>query len=200
MADRRRRLRLTEVALTTPSQGEPAALPTLAAAEREFMLGAGRRSWPAVQRRLGERAWPLAVELARAGILAVRCAVTEDMRLGSPNGWQLLDRGAQLALEHGSVAAARLAQVEQRRADLIARLAGARTADDPVLGISAVAVESLLHALRHETGPVRRLVLCAAAADLLDGVTHDGPGRSPSPTSPTARSAMTPSRCSPTRE
>lgn len=173
--DRRRRLRLTAVALTVADHVDVPDAPGPAGADSSFVLGAGRRTWAAVQRRFGDRAWPIAVEWARAGLVAVCCAVTEDMRLGPPTGWHLLDSGARLALQQASAVAVRREQIDQRRAELLTRLAAACTADDPALGISAPAAASLLQALRHETGHVRRLVLLAATADLLDGVTHDGP-------------------------
>ncbi|MCF6509186.1 DUF2399 domain-containing protein [Blastococcus sp. MG754426] len=173
--DRRRRLRLTAVALTAADDVDAPAAPDPAGADASFVLGAARRTWAAVQRRFGARAWPLAEECARAGLVAVCCTVTEDMRLGAPTGWHLLDRGARLAQARASAVTARREQIEQRRDDLLTRLVAAHTDGDPVLGISSAAAASLVHALRHETGRVRRLVLLAAATDLLDGVTHDGP-------------------------
>ncbi|MCF6733693.1 DUF2399 domain-containing protein [Blastococcus sp. KM273129] len=173
--DRRRRLRLTAVALTATTHADVPAAPDPAGADASFVLGAARRTWAAVQRKFGERAWPVTEAWARAGLVAVCCTVTEDMRLGAPTGWHLLDRGARLAQARASAVTTRRDQMEQRRDDLLTRLVTAHTDGDLALGVSAEAAASLVHALRHETGRVRRLVLLAATTDLLDGVTHDGP-------------------------
>jgi hypothetical protein len=150
-------------------------VPTLADPEWTFALGAARRAWPAVQRRLGERAWPMALTLAGAGMLAVRCTVGEDLRLGPPTGWHLLDLGARLAVRRAATVAAQRAGDEEHREDLLTLLSSAITTGDPPLPLSGAAAASLLRALREESGAARGPVLRAAAADLLEGVTHDGP-------------------------
>jgi hypothetical protein len=191
--DRRRRLRLREVALVAapviPSEDPDQLGPAPAGAEYEpdlavlglaepdlaFVLSVGKRSWTAVETRLRDRAWPVALALARAGMLSVRCDVTEALTLGSPLGWVLTERGALLGAQRAArVLVARGAQ-DARRQQVLKRLAAASSAEDPPLPVTADALRSLLAALEGGTGSARVPVLLAAAEDLLDRVRHDGP-------------------------
>jgi hypothetical protein len=193
--DRRRRLRLDEVALC-PSEDAascPPALPEALLPHRRFVLGAARRSWSAVSQRLGADAWDLGVELVRAGIVTVVCKASETLELEAPQHWQLTEVGADLAaefdrerVEHRDATDSELgrvvAELEQAQRELVefsADATGEDTAADATglagLGLSGAALDTLLDALRASQPGSTRDVLLAVSRDLLGGVQHDSP-------------------------
>lgn len=156
----RRGLRKTDRVELVPL-GAPTVV-DLQAAEERWLLDAGQRRWAGVRSRYGDQAWTRAVELARAGIVRLRCAVDDRMALGEPQGWVLaeewearrVDTAALRALEREQLcqrAATAAAAVESRSPELASALRAA-TATNP-------------------TTPV----LVYAAEDLVEGVVHAGP-------------------------
>jgi hypothetical protein len=139
----------------------PVAL-KLDASEERWLLGAAKRRWAGICSRYGEQAWARSVELARAGIVHLHCAVDERMALGEPLGWTLT------------------AQWQTRRADAAQTRQRDREQLDQRVHAAACAVgercPELAAALRASmptsaTTPV----LVFAAEDLLEGVVHAGP-------------------------
>lgn len=63
-----------------------------------WVLSAGRRQWSSVQKRFGDRAPLIALDLVRAGGVVLRCEVDRDaVALGSPQGWTLSNAWAEQA-------------------------------------------------------------------------------------------------------
>jgi hypothetical protein len=193
--DRRRRLRLDEVALrpAEDAASRSGALPAAAVAYRRFVLGAARRNWSAISQRLGADAWELSLDLVRAGVVTVVCKAGETLELGSPQRWHLTESGADLAaaftrelVEHldatDSELARIVAELERAQSDLMVSATAASgdetTADAcglVALGLSEAAVGTLIEALRAGQPGSTRDVLLAVSRDLLSGVQHDSP-------------------------
>lgn len=164
--DRRGFIKATQVVLTaaddTPRHTDPQQPPTgVEAGEWRWALGATRRSWSRVADRFGSRAWPLAVCLARAGVIVVDCAA-EDLRLGPPLRWRLTDTGLAARRTRSTAHAVHITGWEKR-----ADAAGALVAD-----LDSGLADALSAARGHET---RLPVLVYAAEDLAAGISHDGP-------------------------
>jgi hypothetical protein len=178
--DRRRRLRLTQVALVPDDVPDaPAASRALEGllsdAARAFVLGARTRRWPTVVDRFQDWAWPTAVALARTGIVVMRCQVT-DRRLGEPVGWTLTLSGSALARERARQTATSNRERDERRQQAVADLATLLDADEPAsLPAPRAAIAALHAALRDGSGQARLPVLAAAAADLAAGIRSNGP-------------------------
>lgn len=183
--DRRRRQRLTEVILTTtqaPTHNIAGHLTTelgLSPGERSFVLGAQSRSWPAIQRKLGEHARSVIFDLVRCGAIYLKCSVTEDLGLGPPTAWYLTEAGTATAAQRSAAADSARADLDRRRNSVLARLMALTNASSDqgmnTAEVSRDAVEALAAALESAHGPARFPVLIAAAEDLLDGVKHGSP-------------------------
>jgi hypothetical protein len=88
--DRKGRVRVREADLVAEQPAEtflpPAGLTT---AELAWALRTGSsRRWQTIQDKFGERAWPVTLDLIRAGGVIVRCDVT-DTRSYQPRSWHL---------------------------------------------------------------------------------------------------------------
>ena len=147
-----------------------------------FVLGASSRSWASIRRRFGERAFQLASELAKAGVVTLRCPVTDELTLGTPRGWRITPTAAILAADRSRRTAAtqqELVAAIRSALDALAALAGNMDAGPGRAGLDASHIASLREALTgaQEGGasPVRARVLVAAAVDLADGVVHANP-------------------------
>jgi hypothetical protein len=189
--DRRRRLRLDEVALrpAEDAASRSGALPAAMLAYRRFVLGAARRNWSAISQRLGADAWELSLDLVRAGVITLVCKADEALELGSPQRWHLTEAGADLAAdltrelaEHRDATDDELARIvaglEQAKSGLMASATADETTADAGLaglGLSEAAVGTLSEALRAGQPGSTRDVLVAVARDLLGGVQHDSP-------------------------
>jgi hypothetical protein len=88
--DRKGRIRVKEADLVTTRPVEAFVPPTgLSTTELGWILETVlSRRWQTVQNKLGERAWPLAIELIRAGGVVIRCSVT-DVRTYEPRSLRL---------------------------------------------------------------------------------------------------------------
>lgn len=180
--DRRRHLRLDEVALCAPGAPAVAVVPVAASVHRRFVLGAGRRAWSAVSQRVGAGAWDLALELVRAGVVTIVCKAGDELQLGLPLRWHLTEAGADLAdalagelAQHRDVNDRELARVvaelEATQADLPAYAADGADGGS----LSGAAVGTLLDALRRCAAGSTQEVLLAVSRDVLGGVRHDSP-------------------------
>jgi hypothetical protein len=180
--DRRGRLRLDEVDLSAQQQFD-CSTADLAMLDRPgditFVLGASSRSWTSIRRRFGERALQLASELAKAGVVTLRCAVTDELKLGTPRGWRITPTAAILAADRSQRTAAtqqELVAAIRSALDALAALGGNMDAGPGRAGLDASHIASLREALtRAQEGgisPVRARVFVAAAVDLADGVVH----------------------------
>jgi hypothetical protein len=191
--DRRRRLRLDEVALCAEEvavAGAP-ALPAALTPYRRFVFGASRRTWSAVSDRLGANASDLGLDLVRAGIVTVVCKADEALQLGALLRWHLTEAGAGLAAayarevaEHRDATASELArsvaELQQAQHDLANAAPGPADEQTDAAGlgeltVSAGAVGSLLDALRASQPGSTRAALLAVTRDLLGGVRHESP-------------------------
>lgn len=158
--DRRQRLKPTRVDLA-PADAATPGRSEIAMADRHWLLGAERRAWPTVASRFGADAWNTACDLARAGLVEIRCHVAGSA-LGDPVGLLLTEQG--LADRHAR-RSSRAETVEELKARAVAA-AGAVDGLDP----------GLADALRRARGTDARLpVLVFAAEDLAGGRVHDGP-------------------------
>lgn len=150
--------------------------------DRRFVLEGAHRSWSAIQGRYGERAWPLALELARAGAIVIRCRITRDMALGRPLRWYRTPAAAHAAEGETTARSARRTQLRTQLHQALEALpthAGPSgpAESDSVRGLTDHDVESVLLALRHELdrptpAPKRTRILIALAQDLCDGTVH----------------------------
>ncbi len=148
-----------------------------------FVLGAQRRSWPAIQQKFGDQAASIAFDLVRCGAVYLKCAVTEELSLGPPEGWYLTETGTASAARRAAAADSARADLDRRRHAVLTRLMVLldSTADPPQdqdtnpAGVSRDAVESLAAALEGTHGPAKLPVLIAAAEDLMDGIKHGSP-------------------------
>lgn len=193
--DRRRRLRLEEVALCPSERAawRADALPAALLPHRRFVLGAARRNWSAISQRLGADAWDVALDLVRAGVVTMVCRAGEALELGAPQRWQLTEAGADLAteftrelVEHRDATDSELARIvaelEGAQSDLMAPATDAADREPTVdacglagLGLSGAAVGTLIDALLTGRPGSTRDVLLAVSRDLLGGVQHDSP-------------------------
>lgn len=137
-------------------------LPDVADPDRTWATSVPSRRWDTVRSRLGDRAWDTAVALARAGVLTVHVEV-DGVRVGTPRRVELTPPWADAARQarEGRTAAAASLRDDARA------LAGQVRPLDPGLA------DALDAARGHE--PASAPVLVAAARDLLEGVSHDGP-------------------------
>lgn len=139
----------------------PVAL-TLDVSEERWLLGAAGRRWVSIRSRYGEQAWARSVELARAGIIQLSCAVDERMALGEPLGWTLTTEWQTRRTDAAQTRQLDRQQLEQR-AHAAACAVGERCPE-------------LAEALRASMpNSATTLVLVVAAEDLLEGVVHAGP-------------------------
>jgi hypothetical protein len=141
--------------------GEPAE-PLLDDSEWRWLLVAGQRRWAGVTSRYGDQAWARAVELARGGVVRLRCGVDERMGVGQPQGWVLTERWEARRAEAASL----------RELDRDAMSSRARAAAAAVAGRSPELAAALQAAA---PGNPTTAVLVFAAEDLVDGVVHAGP-------------------------
>ncbi len=156
--DRRGRQKLEEVELISD---DPLDDNGMDEADRRFLLSTHRRSWETVASRYGDQTWAKAVQFARQGAIAIRCAVDQDLTLGQPIAWRLTDQWADLRTRQEGEDDARKSQW-RLRAESTASL------------VEALSPE-LAQALR-ATQPSQKLqVLVFAAEDLLNGMVHTGP-------------------------
>lgn len=125
-----------------------------------FIYGADTRRWATVADRLGEQAWPLAIELARAGIVELRCSVN-TLQLGEPQRWKLTPAHQQLRADRAADRSGRAAHWFERATAVAGELAA----------ISPELSARLTRPVWTSTLPV----MVAAAEDLVAGVKHDGP-------------------------
>jgi hypothetical protein len=158
--NRRRQRKTDRVELVAAAAPVPLVID---ASEQRWLLGAGERKWSGITSRYRERAWQRAVELARGGVVRVRCDVDELMAVAQPPlGWVLTDDWE--ARRKNAVQTRELS-----RQELVARA-----------GVAAHAVQErcpeLAEALRSaSSGSSTTAVLVFAAEDLVDGVVHAGP-------------------------
>lgn len=154
---RRRKVQRVDLVATT-EDGTPEA--AIAAAGETLVLGADSRRWDTVEGELGEDAWPVTLQLVRAGVVRLRCSV-EDLRLEKPQRWELTEQWRQRRQDRAD-----------QRADLVhdwtVRAAAAAEEVEPLC------VE-FADALRDRQFTATLPVLVAAAEDLVAGVVHDGP-------------------------
>lgn len=87
--DRKGRIRVAEVDLVAGASVEAFLPPaTLTSRELAWVLETGStRRWSTVEAKLGDRAWPVSVDLIRAGGVVVRCRV--DVLAYHPHSWRL---------------------------------------------------------------------------------------------------------------
>jgi hypothetical protein len=157
--DRRGQRKTDRVELV--AAGAPATV-ELSPSEERWLLDAGQRRWAGVRRRYGDQAWNRAVELTRAGVVRLRCAVDERFALAEPQGWALTEEWQRRRDDEG-----RLRTLD--REQLIERAAAAAQAVDS-------RCPELAGALRAAApGNPTTLVLVYAAEDLVEGVVHAGP-------------------------
>ncbi len=150
--------------------------------DRRFVLEGAHRSWAAIQGRYGERAWPLALELARAGAIVIRCRITRDMALGRPLRWYRTQAAAHAAEGETTARSARRTRLRAQSQHALEALAAhggppGPAESDAVRGLTDHDFESVLLALRHELdcptpAPKRTRILIAVAQDLCDGIVH----------------------------
>lgn len=158
--DRKQRLKPTRVDVTAADTASHGSV-NIAVADLHWLLGRERRSWPTVTSRFGGAAWDTSCDLARAGLVEIRCQVA-GAALGDPVALLLTERGLA---ERNARHTARAETYEQLRA----RADAAATAVDDV-------DPGLAHALRRSRATDTRLpVLVFAAEDLVAGRVHDGP-------------------------
>lgn len=156
--DRRGREKLEEVELIPR---KPRSDWTIEGADKRFLLGAGHRSWETITSRYGEDAWTTAIQFAHAGAVRIRCAVQEDLSLGTPLGWVLTDKWAGVRKRELERKSSRSSIWRQRAAD------AARSVEN----LSPELADTLL-----TTQPSLKLqVLVHAAEDLVHGTVHRGP-------------------------
>jgi hypothetical protein len=178
--DRRGRTRMTQVDLAATMNTSLASaadrlarVPGLTAADRTFILRATRRNETTLRKRFADRSWAIAVTLARAGIVTLRCGVTDALTLGPLIRWDLVtDVVAEARVyEHARQRAAE--DRAERRLDILARLTQPGVVH--VTGVRPEAIEALTAALETASGTVATSVLAAVAEDLLAGQRHEGP-------------------------
>ncbi|WP_433549089.1 DUF2399 domain-containing protein [Streptomyces sp. CA-294286] len=168
-------------ASSPPDRLDADTVPALSrAGDRTFVLGAQHRDWRAVQQRYQGHAWATAVTLVRAGIVILRCNITESMALGSPVRWFPTAAAARAAEQ---ITAGRALQRDQLRADVQnaqGLLQSWRAADSSLAaakGLTARDLDSLRSALQTELerptpAPKRSRILIAVLQDLCDGTVH----------------------------
>ncbi|MDQ3631355.1 MAG: DUF2399 domain-containing protein [Actinomycetota bacterium] len=130
--------------------------------EERWLLDADQRRWAGIQSRYGERAWTRAVELTRAGVVRLRCAVDDRLALAEPQGWTLTD--AWQARRSDTTRLRDLERDDMRRRASVAADAVAARCPQLASALRAAAPAS----------PTTS-VLVFAAEDLVEGVMHAGP-------------------------
>jgi hypothetical protein len=158
---RDRKQRLKPIRVDLAAAAAPPGRGGIAAADRSWLLGAARRTWPTVVNRLGADAWTAARDLARDGLVEIRCHVAGSV-LGDPIALLLTEQGLA---ERDAQRSARAETAEELKARAV-------TAADTIDGLDP----GLADALRRARGTDARLpVLVFAAEDLAAGRVHDGP-------------------------
>jgi hypothetical protein len=157
----RTRLAKLERVELTPAGAATAA--KIDAAEERWLLNAGERRWPAIESRYGRTAMDRAVQLARAGVVRLRCRVDDRLTVElPPTGWALTDAWQQRRAD-----ADRLRALEREQWRARAAAASRRVSDR---------CPPLADALRAAAAGSPTLpVLVYAAEDLAQGVAHAGP-------------------------
>lgn len=158
--NRRGLLKLTRVELTAAAIVPGAA--DLEDRDERFLFGAERRTWHAIERRYGADAWDTCIAFARAGIVRLRCDVSDDLELGRVVDWTLTSSWAER----------RAARVAERTASRAATQARAREAADLVQDICTELADSLRRLPGHAPGLP---ALIAVAIDLSEGVVNQNP-------------------------
>lgn len=143
---------------TLPPGEDPGVLPE---GDWRWMTSATSRRWRSVVDRLGSRAWTACTTLAALGVLQID--VTVDVpRVGAPTAVRLTPSWAAAAqVRTGDRSAAR-DDLRRRADDLASRVEAIDSGLAAALGANRAYRKTLP-------------VLLAAAQDLLDGTTHDGP-------------------------
>jgi uncharacterized protein (TIGR02679 family) len=135
--------------------------------DERFLYGATSRRWKSVTTHFGshDRAWAVAIELCRAGIIEITCAVTDGSRLGAPRSWRLtsaaLDEGGRRARATETAVAVARAVLEA------AGLADADWADEWIASSRRSGL--LRRSAANNNELVRRAVACIAALPALSG-------------------------------
>lgn len=158
------RSRLAKLERVELAPAEEAAGPAaLDPGEERWILDAGERRWPAIATRYGDSAMDRAAELARAGVVRLRCRVDDRLAVAlPPTGWVLSDEWQARRVDTQQV---RDLEREQWRQRALAAAARVESACQP-----------LAEALKGTPGGSPVLpVLVYAAEDLADGVAHAGP-------------------------
>jgi Protein of unknown function C-terminus (DUF2399) len=157
---RRGLLKLTRVELTAAAiiPGEA----DLEDRDERFLLGAGRRTWQAIERRYSADAWDTCIAFARAGIVRLRCDVSDDLEIGRVVDWTLTSSWAER----------RAAQAADRTASREARQARAHEAADLVRDICPELADALRRLPGHAPGLP---ALIAVTVDLSEGVVNPNP-------------------------
>lgn len=177
------RLRTEQVDLLPTSPPAPLDLSTVPeltrAGDRTFVLGASRRSWTAVVRHFGPRAWTAAINLTRAGVVTLRCTVIEPLTLGAPTAWYRTQAAAEAAQHRSGTLATHQQELRDQLHGALASLGTYR--HSPNVNHRADLTDDDLatveNALRHELrkthpAPKRTLILCALTHDLCEGIVH----------------------------
>lgn len=169
--DRAGRAKVTSVELRTT---EPSAHTSLSPQDERFLYGATSRRWKSVARHFGshDRAWAVAIELCRAGIIEIACAVNDGSRLGAPRSWQLttaaLDERERRARATETAAAATRAALEA------AGLADGDWAEEWIAGSRRAGL--LRRSAESGDELVRRAVACISALPAVSGGSPIGRG------------------------
>jgi hypothetical protein len=143
--DRKGRIHPKEADLIATQPMEAFAPPTgLSTAHLRWILETGSiRRWPTVKGNLGERAWPISVDLVRAGGVVIRCAIS-DVRTWEPRSLRLTHAWAaqaeDLLREIRGLPVPRVA-----RADLMAVMAEIPELGDEATLLAAVSGDVPLH-------------------------------------------------------
>jgi hypothetical protein len=126
-----------------------------------FATATGRRRWQTIEKRFGDRATEIALDLVRADVVHLGCSVDERGCVGAPRWWAPTPAASEKASADVDEA------TQARRRD---RTEAERLADEIEAEVPEMAV-----ALREATLAQTLEVLAAAATDLLEGVEHAGP-------------------------
>lgn len=135
----------------------------LTASDWRFILGADRRTWNVTAERFGSAAVRVATALAEAGVVELVVPLTVGRSdIEHPVRWHLTPAWAAIARDMTSHRAQTHTTQTARALDLAAKV----HARDPGLA------DALTTTAAHSPNLP---IFMAAAQDLLDGVTHDGP-------------------------
>lgn len=162
--DRAGRAKVTSVELRTT---ESSPYPSLSPQDERFLFGATSRRWKSVVMHFGshDRAWAVAIELCRAGIIEISCEVTDGSRLGAPRSWRLA--GAALDERERRARATETTAAAARVALETAGLADAEWAEEWIAGSRRSGLLRRSAASADEL--IGRAVACIAALPALSG-------------------------------